>query len=142
MTSDDDKDMSSAETQKAEMSQAITGRRILVVDDDEMIRDLFGRVLANAQYEVRVASNGKQAMVLAEQLRPDLVITDLVMPEQEGMETIRAFRRSYPNLKIIAISGAFDGNFLGVAKVLGAQIALLKPVSPKELLGAVHQVLG
>ena len=134
--------MSAAETVKLETSQEITVRRILVVDDDEMIRDLFGRVLANARYEVRVASNGKQAMVIAGQQHPDLVITDLVMPEQEGIETIRELRRTYPDTKIIAISGAFNGNLLGAAKFLGAQAALVKPVSPKELLSAVQQVLA
>ena len=87
------------------------------------------------------AADGKQALRQALAGRVDLVITDLVMPEQEGIETIQALRRNAPGVGIIAISGAFEGEFLGVAELLGADAALIKPVSAEFLLARVAEVL-
>jgi DNA-binding response OmpR family regulator len=121
---------------------AANPKKILVVDDEESIRHLFHVILKSAGYEVFLASDGKEAMSLAGTNAPDLVITDLVMPEQEGIETIRNLHAKYPTLKIIAMSGAFDGAFLKMAKIIGAQETLHKPISPKELLATIHRLVG
>ena len=87
------------------------------------------------------AGDGKQALRLAHSEQVDLVITDLVMPEQEGIETIRALRQQLPGVRIIATSGAFNGQFLGIAKILGADAVLSKPFSPEALLSKVKEVI-
>jgi len=112
--------------------------RVLVVDDDDGVRDLFQGVLEGAGYEVLSAGNGEQAMAIVQSHALDVVVTDLVMPVREGIETIRAIRKGYPALKIIAVSGAFSGSFLEAAQILGASAALMKPVTPEQLLAAVR----
>lgn len=72
----------------------------------------------------------------------DLVIMDLAMPVQEGIETIRTLRRLRPQLKILAMSGVFAGPLMDVAEILGAQASLTKPIQPDELLKAVARVLA
>ncbi len=119
-----------------------TNGRILVVDDEEQLRHLFRTVLTMAGYTVFEANDGNRAMDFVQREALDLIITDLVMPERDGIEIIRGIHSSYPNLKIIAISGAFDGNFLKVAKAMGAYAVLLKPISIDNLLTAVRRALG
>jgi CheY-like chemotaxis protein len=116
--------------------------RVLVADDEAGVRAYLREVLESDRYEVTEAADGKQAMrrALAEQV--DLVITDLVMPGQEGIETIQALRREAPDIRIIATSGAFSGRFLGMAKMLGADAALSKPFSPEALLAKVTEVMA
>jgi CheY-like chemotaxis protein len=92
-------------------------------------------------WRVTEAADGKQALRQALAGGVDLVITDLVMPEQEGIETIRALRRGLPGVGIIAISGAFGGQFLKTARMLGADAVLNKPVSPGLLSVKVAEVL-
>jgi len=72
----------------------------------------------------------------------DVLITDLVMPECEGIETIRYFRKEVPYVKIIAISGAFEGQLLAAADVLGSHATPQKPIRPDELLEAVRSLIG
>jgi PAS domain S-box-containing protein len=115
--------------------------RILVVDDEAGVRGFLCRALREAGYEVTEAADGKQALRQALAGGVDLVITDLVMPEQEGIETIRALRRDMPGVRIIAISGAFDGRFLETARILGADAVLSKPVSAGLLSAKVAEVL-
>ena len=115
---------------------------ILVVDDDPAIRSFLGRVLSGAGYRVLGAKDGKEAVQHVNISEVDLMITDLIMPEQEGLETIQILHRRRPGLKIIAISGKFGGQFLRVAELFGAQATLTKPVLPDQLLEAVRQVLG
>ncbi|MBI4873963.1 MAG: response regulator, partial [Acidobacteria bacterium] len=115
--------------------------RILVVDDEPGIRHLFEEILRAEGYEVRTAANGIEALKRLKESACDLVITDLVMPEQEGIETIQAIRSDYPEARIIAISGQFEGRFLQVARMMGAQAALLKPIRSDELLDTVKRVL-
>ena len=116
--------------------------KILVIDDDPGIRRLFTRVLSDAGYDVEQAADGSRAFQLIEKNDFDLILTDLVMPEREGIETIRDIRKRIPGQKIIAISGAFGGAFLRPAKALGANAALAKPVNPKVLLETVTKVLA
>ena len=102
---------------------------ILVVDDDAAIRSLFHKILARAGYRVMEAADGAQALAAMSEGGVDLVITDLVMPEKEGIETIVEIRKSYPQVKIAAVSGAFGGKYLEAASLLGADAALAKPVA-------------
>lgn len=115
---------------------------ILVVDDETAIRQLFEELLTGEGYEVLSATNGAEALQIVRGRHLDLIITDLVMPELEGIETIRAIRNAQPNLKIIAASGAFKGRFLQSASLLGACATLLKPIGRDELLSTVRQVLS
>jgi PAS domain S-box-containing protein len=115
--------------------------RIVVADDEAGVRSFLRLVLESAGYQVMEAPNGKLALQEARAGRVDLVITDLVMPEQEGIETIRALRRDVPGVGIIAISGALGPQFLEVARMLGAQAVLSKPLSAELLLVKVAEVL-
>jgi DNA-binding response OmpR family regulator len=113
----------------------------LVVDDEAGVRCFLRKVLEQAGYEVTETADGKQALQHARAGRVDLVITDLVMPEQEGIETIQALRRDVPGIGIIAISGAFGGEFLKVAQLMGAAAVLNKPLNADLLLARVAEVL-
>ncbi len=118
-------------------------RTILVVDDEPGVRSLLSDVLTEEGYAVMLASDGKKAWdVLSSRAGLDMVITDLVMPNQEGIETIRAIRARFPQVKIIAMSGAFGGKFLRMAKGLGADATLHKPVAPGDLLRTVAGLLA
>jgi CheY-like chemotaxis protein len=117
-------------------------KRILIVDDDPVVTRLTGRALSRAGFEVLVAENGKRALGIITEQSVDLLITDLMMPEMEGLEMIRVLHKSRPLLPIVAISGAFDGQFLKVAVALGARAALAKPLSMAKLLETVQQLLG
>jgi CheY-like chemotaxis protein len=118
------------------------GGKVLVVDDDPAILRLFSRFLSSSGFEVETAANGKVAMDLVSRRSDiDVVICDLVMPEQEGMETIIELRKSRPELRIIAASGAFGGGLLSAARALGANATLPKPVSQEELIATVTRVL-
>ena len=92
-----------------------------------------------------IALNGKEGMLLFEKNKPDLVISDIIMPEKEGLETIFELRRMYPDLKIIAISGGGrigpDG-YLPGAKLLGANMVFQKPLDQKEFVNAVESIAG
>lgn len=111
---------------------------VLVADDEEGIRTLFGDVLREAGYEVTLASSGREVLEALKARRFDLVITDLVMPDQGGVDLIRAIRRGNPEVKTIAMSGAPDS--LKTARLLGAGATLAKPVTPLDLLSKVRQV--
>ena len=115
--------------------------RILVADDEPGVRGFLRAALEQGGYQVTEAANGKQALQEALAGHTDLVITDIVMPEQEGIETIRALRRDVPGVGIIAISGAFGGQFLKAAHLLGADAVLSKPVNAEVLLAKVAEVL-
>jgi hypothetical protein len=115
--------------------------RILVVDDEAGVRSFLREVLQAQGHEAIEAANGKEALQVAGAQRVDLVIMDIVMPEQEGIETIRELRRMDAHIPIIAISGAFGGQFLKVAKLVGAHAVMDKPISPEMLLAKVAEVL-
>ncbi len=119
--------------------------RILLVDDDEPFRKMLRLTLTKLGYEVVEAANGKEALRLHAALPADLVITDLVMPEREGLETILELRRQQPTLKIIAMSGGGRINardFLVIAKVFGASRTFTKPFATADLAAAVAELLG
>ncbi|MFN8651085.1 MAG: response regulator [Gemmatimonadales bacterium] len=118
--------------------------RILVVDDDDQFRRMVQRTLERAGYEVEPAANGKEALARFEARPPDLVLTDLVMPEKEGLETILALRQKWKTPRIIAMSGGgrnLPEEYLEAARVLGVAATLEKPFATKDLLTAVRSVL-
>jgi len=119
--------------------------RILVVDDDEQIRTMLVMTLEEAGYEADEAADGRAAIRKQREKPADLVITDLIMPEKEGLETIMDLRKEWPSTKIIAISGggrAVPGDYLLHARHLGAARVFRKPIERSELLGAVRELLG
>lgn len=113
----------------------------MIVDDDQSVRQLLAAILDDAGYATAQAENGRDALALLQSAHFDLVITDLVMPEQEGIETIKLLRRDFPDVKVIAMSGAFGGDYLRIAGYLGAHQTLQKPVSVDALLQAVKIAL-
>ena len=118
--------------------------RILVIDDDDQIRTTLHQVLDLEGHEVVNASNGKEGIKLFEENGADLIITDILMPEKEGLETIMDLRKDFPDVKIIAISGGgqIDANsYLSMAKQFGALRTLPKPFELEELLDAVRELL-
>ena len=113
------------------------------MDDDLAIRMLYTRVLGAAGFETQTAHHGREALALLPEFRPDLIILDLVMPEQEGIETILKLQQMNLGLPILAISGALGANeYLNVAGLLGARSTLSKPITPEQLLGSVRSILG
>ncbi|MCX6581188.1 MAG: response regulator [Candidatus Aminicenantes bacterium] len=120
-------------------------KRILVIDDDWQMREMMHQALERAGYEVAEAANGKIGLNIQREDPVDLVITDLIMPEKEGIETIRELRRDFPDMKIIAISGggrASAEGYLSVAKTIGAHRTLSKPFDLKKILDLVEELLG
>jgi CheY-like chemotaxis protein len=115
-------------------------RRILIVDDDAAVRQVLQSILETAGHSVESATNGREAMNRIALGGIDLIITDLVMPEQEGIETIKQLRSQYPDVKVIAISGAFGGDYLQIANFMGAHGTLVKPVRVDAVLKAVESV--
>ncbi len=122
--------------------QSAATQTILIVDDDPEVRHVLRAMLEAAGFAVAEADNGRQALAECRKLPVKLMITDLVMPEREGIETIKIARQAYPELRIIAISGAFGGEYLRIAKLLGADAALPKPLRMDALLDAVHRVFS
>ena len=121
----------------------ITMARILIIEDDATTRDFLQITLVAASYEVRTAINGEEGMRYLRAYAPDLVITDLLMPKKEGLETIREMRMMSPDVRIVAISGAPpDWQVLEMAKKFGAGETLAKPFQMDDLLHAVARLLA
>jgi len=119
--------------------------RILIIDDDPQILDMLGQILEREGHQVVTALNGKEGLKLYRENPTDLIITDLIMPEKEGIETIMELRRDFPDVKIIAISGGGHNDadqYLAMAQKLGVQRTFAKPVARAELLKAVRELLN
>lgn len=118
--------------------------RILLIDDDALVRVTLAAALSTAGHTVVEAGNGVDGVTEARRCQPDLVIVDMVMPEQDGIETLIRLRASHPNLPVIAIGGGRVRNldFLSLATSLGATHTLPKPFAPPALLGLVDQCLA
>ena len=116
--------------------------RILVIDDDPDMRALLEQTLKSAGHEVALAADGRQGVDQYRANPADLVITDLYMPGQEGLETIIELRKRFPEAAIMAVSGrATAATMLSVAQKLGALEVLQKPFDTAELLAAVGNAL-
>ncbi len=130
-------------------------QNILVVDDEPDVRDSVKYVLDLAGYSVRTAESAMDALAELARNPTDLVITDIIMPQVNGVEAIESIRKAFPSVRIIAISGG--GNFgvteyhptaitttayLASAKEAGAHLVLTKPFETEELIRSVEQLLG
>lgn len=118
---------------------------ILVVEDEEAFRLMLTEMLKREGHSVMTAANGREAIALAQCNAFDLVITDLIMPEKEGIETILDLRKIAPGVRIIAMSGGGRGSardYLHAAAQLGASQTLSKPFSRSQLLDAIAAALG
>jgi DNA-binding response OmpR family regulator len=117
---------------------------ILLADDDAYLRTSIERVLSANGHVVTTASDGKEALKLLATAEFDLLITDIVMPEMEGLQLLREIRGSKTPVKIIAMSGGArsSSDYLTMAAMFGAKLTLAKPFDQARLMAAVDQVLG
>ena len=117
--------------------------KILIVDDDAAVRAILAQVLKAAGHQVFSATNGKEGLWHFGAIQPDLIITDLFMPEKEGLETITELRKKFPQIGILAMSGGNIAStaMLSVAAHLGASCTLEKPFDKDTLLAAVQRTL-
>ena len=126
---------------------------VLIIDDEEDIRDALRRVLERAGYRVRAAGDGADGLTQMQQRAADIIITDIIMPELNGVETIAAMRERFPGARIIAISGGgnYDASdyqpnaittsaYLAAANKAGAHTILTKPFDSADLLKAVSDL--
>jgi CheY-like chemotaxis protein len=117
--------------------------KILLVDDDELVLYALNKVLHKAGHDVLEAQNGEKALDVLKNENPDILITDIVMPEMEGIELIRRLIESHPDLPFIAMSGGsrqIDTSYLSFAKEFGAYATLEKPFDEQELLDLVNEI--
>jgi CheY-like chemotaxis protein len=117
---------------------------ILIVDDNKDFRSMLREMLEDANHSTIEASDGKAALELYRQHTIDLIVTDLIMPGKEGIQTIVEFRRLDPKARIIAVSGGnrMSPSNLAMAQKLGADLTLAKPFRSQELLAAINQVFA
>ena len=128
---------------------------ILIVDDEEDIRDALTMVLEGAGYDVMVASNGNEAVELQREQPADLIITDIIMPQKDGVSTIKEIRQTFPGIRIIAISGGGGVQpveyvpeaitttaYLAAAKEAGADRVFTKPFERNDLIKAVDELFA
>jgi DNA-binding NtrC family response regulator len=118
--------------------------KILVIDDDVIVRETIIQILEDRGYQVVSAEDGKHGVASFRSEKPDLVITDIIMPEKEGIQTITEIRREKPDAKVIAISGGGrigNTDFLKIAQKLGASEVIAKPFDPDDFLNRVGRCL-
>ena len=123
-----------------EIERELMMASILLVEDDDQLRSMLKELLTRSGHEVAEAPDGRRVCEMHQEQHFDLVITDLVMPDIEGLAVIRELRRVDQNVRIIAMSGKRQGRaeeYLRVAQKLGAQLTLVKPFSNQEFLEAV-----
>lgn len=115
--------------------------RVLVVEDHAPMRAVMAAVLESMGHQVFEAGDGREALRVQAEAQAELMLTDLFMPEMEGLETIRQMRSRYPDLRIMAVSGGSSrgeaGDYLEMARKFGASAALRKPFTIKEMTAAV-----
>ena len=119
--------------------------RILVIDDEPSILLMIKKMIEKAGHEVDIALNGTEGLELFEINTPDLIITDIIMPQKEGLEIILELRKKHPDLKIIAISGGGrfgPEGYLPSAKLFGANMIFQKPLIQKEFMEAISKLLS
>jgi CheY-like chemotaxis protein len=117
---------------------------VLIVEDDKELREMLKLSLLRRNFTVLEAENGKAAITHFKPLITDLVVTDLIMPEEDGLKVVIKLRELKPSIKIIAISGGGKvgpGSYLNLAKALGADAVYSKPFSINELIAKIEQLL-
>ena len=120
-------------------------KRILLVEDDDAIRRSLEIVLAKSGFIAVEAANGREALAAYQPGQIDAVVLDLIMPDVEGLETLRALRRISPDVRVLAISGGgrmASPDYLDMALQFGAQEALAKPFTSETFIGALNRVLA
>ena len=118
---------------------------ILIIEDDKDHREMLKTALTRKDHIVLEAENGKEALIHFKQGVTDLVITDLIMPEEDGLKVIMKIREMKNDIKVIAISGggiAGPGSYLNLAKALGADLIFSKPFSISDLTSKIDDLLG
>jgi CheY-like chemotaxis protein len=118
---------------------------VLIVEDELEVREMLKTSLLRSKYTVLEAANGREAIIHFKPSVTDLVITDLIMPEEDGLKVIMKLREIKPSVKIIAISGGGKvgpGSYLNLAKVLGADAVYAKPFSIHALLEKIEELLN
>ncbi len=117
--------------------------RILLIEDNDSVRTVLREALELAGHTVIEARNGAEGLALFPQAGADLVITDIVMPDKDGLDVLAALREQVPPVNIIAISGARDSaeDYLDLAHRMGAMKVLLKPFSIAVLIAAIDELL-
>jgi DNA-binding response OmpR family regulator len=119
--------------------------QILVIEDDNAVREFIRQTLSKAGYDVIAAGDGVEGLDKFRASHPDLVITDIVMPQKEGLQTIIEMRQQAPNVKVIAMSagGRYSNmDYLKLARKFGARATLTKPFMRDEMLDLVRETLG
>jgi len=119
--------------------------KILIIDDEALIRKMLKKFLEMNGFQIIVAENGSKGIALFNAHHPDLIITDIIMPEKEGLEIIQEIRKTNPHIQIIAISGggAVDPElYLDLAKKFGAQHSFSKPIDNEKLLRTIKKILS
>ncbi len=118
--------------------------KILIADDDSEIRVTLQKLLQMVGHEVQLAKDGLEAGRILDAGAFDLMVTDIVMPNQEGLESIMQAKQKHPSLHLIAMSGGGKDrteNYLRMAKTFGADAIFMKPFSPREMLDKVNELL-
>jgi DNA-binding response OmpR family regulator len=117
---------------------------VLVIDDEPVIRQSLELLLETYGFQVALARDGAQGLAAFRRIEPDLVLTDIVMPNQDGIETILTMRRERPSAKIIAMSGrgsVGNAEYIDIAARLGADAAIPKPLDAAKLIAAVQALM-
>ena len=117
---------------------------LLIIEDDANLRMILRNIIEQAGHRVCVATDGKDALTKIQEDPPDLVITDIIMPEKEGIEVILCLRKNYPDIRIIAMSGGGQlgaDHYLDMAHEFGAHITIPKPFDKQIILDAINQLL-
>ncbi len=118
-------------------------KKILIVDDDIILNEMISELLVSYNYETLRAYNGDEALNLLQSNAVDLIVTDIIMPDKEGLQTIREIRAIIPDTPIIAISGGgkHNSDYLSMAKLMGAKYTFRKPFNHTEFLDAIAECL-
>lgn len=118
--------------------------KILLVEDDDLVRDMLTQVLQRASHTVIGATNGEEATDILQKEKPDIMVTDIIMPKKSGITLISEVKNRHPNLEIIAISGGGrldPTGYLDLSETLGASVSFEKPIDNTALLMAIDLLL-
>jgi DNA-binding response OmpR family regulator len=127
------------------MECSVTHYSVLLIEDDVELLRQMNLAFLGAGYDVRTAADGQAGLACFQQAPSDLVVTDIIMPNREGIETIMALRKASPTVRILAISGGYrvgPADFLELARHVGADGSLAKPFRPSALTSLAGEVLG
>jgi DNA-binding NtrC family response regulator len=118
--------------------------KVLLVEDDDLVRDMLAQVLRRASHEVETATNGEEAANILKKSNPDIMVTDIIMPQKSGITLISEVKAQHPNMEIIAISGGGrldPTGYLDLSESLGATVSFEKPIDNSALLMAIDLLL-